>query len=433
MAIERIIKAAVERGASDVHIKSGNTVRARIDGRLVVLTKQALTAEQTRAIALHLMSSDADRATIDTLRDYDCAWAAPGVGRFRVNILRQRASHSIVMRVIPETVPTVQSLGLPPVLTRIAHSERGMVLVTGVTGSGKSSTMAALVNEINASHEKHILTLENPIEFIHDDLKSSVTQREVGIDTDTFRMGLRAALRQDPDVILIGEMRDAETIDTAMKAAETGHLLISTLHTPDAVTTVMRIVAMFPPEEQQVVRMRLAESLHAVVSQRLLPRKSGQGRVVAAEVMINTGTIRDLIAEGRLAEIRDYLADGSQYGMQTFDQHLTELVQGNVVDYEVAKGAATNPADFELSFRMGRSRKTPIAGQTIKPTAMPGLSATTRPAVPAPAPLGANPLGTGPRLPPLGTSPSGQGAVTSPSPLESDSIFGSGFESLFGQ
>ncbi len=431
MAIERIIKAAVERGASDVHIKSGNTVRARIDGRLVVLTKQALTAEQTRAIALHLMSNDADRATIDTLRDYDCAWAAPGVGRFRVNILRQRASHSIVMRVIPETVPTVRSLGLPPVLTRIAHTERGMVLVTGVTGSGKSSTMAALVNEINASYEKHILTLENPIEFIHDDLKSSVTQREVGIDTDTFRMGLRAALRQDPDVILIGEMRDAETIDTAMKAAETGHLLISTLHTPDAVTTVMRIVAMFPPEEQLVVRMRLAESLHAVVSQRLLPRKSGQGRVVAAEVMINTSTIRDLIAEGRLAEIRDYLADGSQYGMQTFDQHLTELVQGDVVDYEVAKGAATNPADFELSFRMGRSRKTPVAGQTIKPTAMPGLSAAVRPATPAP--LGANPLGTGPRLPPLGTSPSGQGAVTSPSPLESDSIFGSGFESLFGQ
>uniref|UniRef100_UPI0037BE901D type IV pilus twitching motility protein PilT n=1 Tax=Gemmatimonas sp. TaxID=1962908 RepID=UPI0037BE901D len=372
MAIERILKAAVERGASDVHIKSGDVVRARIDGRLVVLTKQALTAEQTRAIALHLMSNDADRATIDTLRDFDCSWAAPGVGRFRVNILRQRVSHSIVMRVIPETVPTVQSLALPSVLTRIAHTERGMVLVTGVTGSGKSSTMAALVNEINASHEKHILTLENPIEFIHNDIKSSVTQREVGIDTDTFRMGLRAALRQDPDVILIGEMRDTETIDTAMKAAETGHLLISTLHTPDAVTTVMRIVAMFPPEEQLVVRMRLAESLHAVVSQRLLPRKSGQGRVVAAEVMINTSTIRDLIAEGRIAEIRDYIADGSQYGMQTFDQHLMELVHINVVDFEEAKGAATNPADFELSFRMGRSRKTPIAGQTIKPTAMPG-------------------------------------------------------------
>lgn len=431
MAIERIIKAAVERGASDVHIKAGDVVRARIDGRLVVLTKQALTAEQTRAIALHLMSNDADRATIDTLRDFDCSWAAPGVGRFRVNILRQRASHSIVMRVIPEQVPTVQTLRLPPVLTRIAHTERGMVLVTGVTGSGKSSTMAALVNEINASYEKHILTLENPIEFIHNDIKSSVTQREVGIDTDTFRMGLRAALRQDPDVILIGEMRDAETIDTAMKAAETGHLLISTLHTPDAVTTVMRIVAMFPPEEQLVVRMRLAESLHAVVSQRLLPRRSGQGRVVAAEVMIVTSTIRDLIAEGRIAEIRDYIADGSQYGMQTFDQHLTELVQNGEIDFEVAKGAATNPADFELAFRMGRSRKTPVAGQTVKPATLPGRPSAHPGGVTAG--LGANPLGTGLTMPPLATSPSGHEQVTSPNPLKSDSVFGSGFESLFGQ
>lgn len=432
VAIERIIKAAVERGASDVHIKAGDVVRARIDGRLVVLTKQALTAEQTRAIALHLMSNDADRNTIDTLRDYDCSWAAPGVGRFRVNILRQRAAHSIVMRVIPEQVPTVGKLRLPSVLTRIAHTERGMILVTGVTGSGKSSTMAALVNEINASYEKHILTLENPIEFIHNDLKSSVTQREIGIDTDNFRMGLRAALRQDPDVILIGEMRDAETIDTAMKAAETGHLLISTLHTPDAVSTVMRIVAMFPPEEQLVVRMRLAESLHAVVSQRLLPRKSGQGRVVAAEVMINTSTIRDLIAEGRIAEIRDYIADGSQYGMQTFDQHLTDLVQSNEIDFETAKGAATNPADFELQFRMGRTRKTPMAGETIKPSVAPRAAGASAPAPKAVHGLGANPLGTGNTLPPLATSPSGHESVTSPSPLSKD-VFGSGFESLFGQ
>jgi twitching motility protein PilT len=436
VAIERIIKAAVERGASDVHIKAGDVVRARIDGRLTVLTKQALTAEQTRAIALHLMGNDADRAMIDTLRDFDCSWAAPGVGRFRVNILRQRTSHSIVMRVIPEQVPTVQSLRLPSVLSRIAHTERGMILVTGVTGSGKSSTMAALVNEINANYEKHILTLENPIEFIHNDIKSSVTQREIGIDTDNFRMGLRAALRQDPDVILIGEMRDAETIDTAMKAAETGHLLISTLHTPDAVTTVMRIVAMFPPEEQLVVRMRLAESLHAVVSQRLLPRKSGQGRVVAAEVMINTSTIRDLIAEGRIPEIRDYMADGSQYGMQTFDQHLTELVHSGEIDFETAKGAATNPADFELGFRMGRARKTPMAGLTIKPTTTPMRAAPPQAAVGArsvgTSPLGANPLGTGHELPPIGTTPSGQETVKSPSPLSRD-VFGSGFESLFGQ
>lgn len=435
MAIERIIKAAVERGASDVHIKAGDVVRARIDGRLVVLTKQALTAEQTRAIALHFMMSDAERATIDSLKDHDCAWHSPGVGRFRVNIMRQRAAHSIVMRVIPENVPTFQSLKLPPVLDRIAHTERGMVLVTGVTGSGKSSTMAALVNAINASHEKHILTLENPIEFIHADLKSSVTQREVGIDTESFRMGLRAALRQDPDVILIGEMRDPETIDTAMKAAETGHLLISTLHTPDAQSTIMRIVAMFPPDEQTVVRMRLAESLHAVVSQRLLPQANGQGRVVACEVMIVTSTIRDLIAAGNIAEIRDYIADGAQYGMQTFDQHLTELVNSNAVTFEVAKAAATNPADFELSFRMGRNRRTPHSSVVGLASQLTGSAKSVTQGVgtvATPSGLGANPLGTGPMLPPIGTTPSSHSAVSSPNPLGNDSVFGSGFESLFG-
>jgi twitching motility protein PilT len=432
VAIERIIRAAVDRGASDVHIKADDVVRARIDGRLVALTKQALNAEQTRAIALHFMGTDAERAAIDTLRDHDVSWAAPGVGRFRVNILRQRASHSIVMRVIPENVPTFASLRLPPVLDRIAHTERGMVLVTGVTGSGKSSTMAALVNAINGSYEKHILTLENPIEFIHADLKSSVTQREVGLDTDSFRMGLRAALRQDPDVILIGEMRDPETIDTAMKAAETGHLLISTLHTPDAQSTIMRIVAMFPPDEQTVVRIRLAETLHAVVSQRLMTRASGQGRAVACEVMVVTPTIRDLIAENRISEIRDYIADGAQYGMQTFDQHLTELVTSGEVAFEVALGAATRPADFELGFRMGKGRRTPMQNRAV-----PGAKAAPAPANRAEenaraAGLQSNPLGTGTELPPMATSPTGHVAVTSPSPLGKDAVFGSGFESLFG-
>lgn len=444
MAIEKIIKAAVDRGASDIHIKADDVVRARIDGRLVVLTKQALNAEQTRAIALHLMSSDVDRSSIDTLMDHDCSWAAADVGRFRVNIMRQRAAHSIVMRVIPEQVPTVESLHLPSVLKRIAHTERGMVLVTGVTGSGKSSTMAAVVNEINAQYEKHILTLENPIEFIHRDLKSSVTQREVGIDTESFRIGLRAALRQDPDVILIGEMRDAETVDTAMKAAETGHLLISTLHTPDAQSTILRIVAMFPPDEQLVVRKRLAESLHAVVSQRLLPRKSGHGRAVAAEVMVVTSTIRDLIADGNIAEIREYMADGAQYGMQTFDQHLAELVTQGEIDFEVAKAAATNPADFELGFRMGRNGQAgspgrpshggssvqSAAGTNAAARTIPGGVSAQSGAVPD---LGPNPLGTGNVLPPLATSPTGHGVVTSPSPLSADdSVFGSGFESLFG-
>jgi twitching motility protein PilT len=351
--MEKIIKAAVDRGASDLHIKAGDVFRARIDGRLVALTKQALTPEQTRAIALRLISNEGVRQRIDTLLDYDCSWGAPGLGRFRVNILRQRSSFMIVMRVVPFEVPTVDTLRLPPVLAQIAKAERGMVLVTGVTGSGKSSTLAAMVNHVNQQQHKHIVTLEQPIEFLHRDLQSSVTQREIGVDTDTFRDGLKAALRQDPDVIVIGEMRDPETIDTALKAAETGHLLLSTLHTPDAQTTIMRMIAMFPPEEQDIVRIRLAESLHAVVSQRLLPRKDGAGRAVAAEVMLVTPTIRDLILEKRVGEIRDFIAEGrSQYGMQTFDQHLADLVSEGTVAYEIALAAATRPADFQLRMNM---------------------------------------------------------------------------------
>jgi twitching motility protein PilT len=352
--MEKIIKAAVERGASDLHIKAGDVFRARIHGRLVPLTKQALTSEQTRQIALLLMSNEDDKARIDRITDYDCSWSASGIGRFRVNIMKQRSSFMIVMRAIPFNVPTFEALRLPLVLKKISQAERGMILVTGVTGSGKSSTMAAMVNFINQNENRHILTLENPIEFLHRDDKSSITQREIGSDTDDFKTGLRAALRQDPDVIMIGEMRDAETVDTAMKAAETGHLLVSTLHTPDAQSTILRIVAMFPPEEQEVVRIRLAESLHAVVSQRLLPRADGKGRVVAAEVMLATPAVRDMILDGkRIGEIRDYIADGREtYGTQTFDQHLAELVQSGQVTFETAKSAASNPSDFELRLRM---------------------------------------------------------------------------------
>jgi twitching motility protein PilT len=352
--MEKIIKAAVERGASDLHIKAGDVFRARIDGKLVPLTKQALTPDQTKSIALKLIANEDDRARIDKINDYDCSWGAPGIGRFRVNILRQRSSFMIVMRVIPFEVPNFDRLSVPGVLKQIAEAERGMILVTGVTGSGKSTTMAALINHINQHQNKHIVTLENPIEFLHRDLQSSVTQREIGVDTESFRMGLRAALRQDPDVVLIGEMRDAETIDTAMKAAETGHLLISTVHTPDAQSTVMRILAMFPPEEQDVVRVRLAESLHAVVSQRLLPRKDGQGRVAALEIMIVTPTIRDLMLDReKVNEIRDYIAQGrEQYGMQTFDQHLEQLVQEDMIEVKVALAAATRPADLSLKFSL---------------------------------------------------------------------------------
>jgi twitching motility protein PilT len=352
--MEKIIKAAVDRGASDLHVKAGDVFRARINGELVPLTKSKLTPDQTRSIALHLMSNEDDKGRLDKILDYDCSWSASGIGRFRVNIMKQRGSFAIVMRVIPWEIPTFEKLGLPPVLAKIAGAGRGMILVTGVTGSGKSSTMAALINYINERENRHILTLENPIEFLHTDHASSITQREVGADTPDFKMGLRAALRQDPDVIMIGEMRDAETVDTAIKAAETGHLLMSTLHTPDAQSTILRIMAMFPPEEQDVIRIRLAESLYGVVSQRLLPRRSGKGRVVATEVMINTPAIRDLILDGtRIGEVRDFIAEGKeQYGMQTFDQCLTELVSSGEVTFEVAKAAASNPSDFELKMKM---------------------------------------------------------------------------------
>lgn len=371
--MEKIIKAAVDRGASDLHIKAGDVFRARIDGKLVALTRQALTPEQTRAIALRLIQNEGVRREIDSLRDYDCSWGATGIGRFRVNILRQRSSFMIVMRVIPFEVPTFEKLGLPDVMTRVAQAERGMVLVTGVTGSGKSSTMAALLHHINAHQNKHVVTLENPIEFLHRDLQSSITQREIGVDTDSFAVGLRAALRQDPDVVMIGEMRDAETIDTAIKASETGHLLISTLHTPDAQTTISRILAMFPGEEQDTVRIRLADSLAAVVSQRLLPRADGTGRVVAAEIMVCTATIRDLILDpGRVAEIPEYIAEGrEQYGMQTFDQHLADLVTSGQVAYEVALAAATRPSDFALQFRMLRDTGIPDRPSTAEVAAVP--------------------------------------------------------------
>jgi len=351
--IEQIIKAAIDRSASDLHIKAGDVFRARIDGKLVPFTKQRLTPEQTRAIAQHLIANDEDRARLDKLRDYDCSWGMPGVGRFRVNILRQRSSFMIVMRVIPFDVPTFDTLKLPAILTTVAAAERGMILVTGVTGSGKSSTMAALVNHINQTQQKHVVTLENPIEFLHRDINSSVTQREIGVDTDGFRAGLHAALRQDPDVVMIGEMPDSETIDTALKAAETGHLVISSLHTPDAVSTITRLVSMFPAEEQEVARMRLCEALQAVVSQRLLPRPDGHGRVPAVEVLICTTAARDLIKDpARTPELHDYIRDArEQFGMQTFDQHLIDLAMDEVVTYEAAVAAATNPKEFERQMR----------------------------------------------------------------------------------
>ncbi len=349
-----VFKAAIEKGASDIHMKSGDVVRARIHGTLYPLTEQKLTHEQVRQIALKLIPHEKDRQKVDEILDYDCSWGLPGLGRFRVNILRQRGTFSIVMRVIPIEIPNFEDLRLPAVLEKISQSERGLVLVTGVTGSGKSSTMAAMIGYINRNRQRHIVTLENPIEFLHRDQRCSITQRDIGTDTESFNSGLRAALRQDPDVILIGEMRDRETIDIALKAAETGHLVISTVHTKNAAQTISRLIAVFESSEQEMIRMRIAETLQSVISQRLLPRVDGNGRVVACEVMLITGTIQDLIRDpDRLEEINELIAEGrDHYGSQTFDQHLMDLVKADLVDFEVAKAAANNPNDFDLKMNL---------------------------------------------------------------------------------
>lgn len=339
--MEKIIKAAVQRGASDLHIKAGDVFRARINGKLVPLTKQRLTPDQTKAIALKLITSEEDRARIDRMRDFDCSWGMPGVGRFRVNVLRQRSSFMIVMRVIPFTVPTIESLSLPEVLQTIAESDRGLVLVSGIAGSGKSSTVAAMVHHINRTLHKHVITIENPIEFLHRDLSCSITQREVGVDTESLAVGLRAALRQDPDVVVIGEIADAPTIDTALKGAETGHLVIATITTPDVISTVERIMATLPAEERDIGRVRFAESIRAIVAQQLLPLKDDKGRVAAVEVLIATPAIRELLKDpDNVSQVKELMSESrKELGTQTFDQHLEELFEAEQITEETKRAA----------------------------------------------------------------------------------------------
>jgi twitching motility protein PilT len=354
--MEKIIKAAVERGASDLHIKAGDVFRARINGKLVPLTKQRLTPDQTRAIALKLIPSEEDRAHLDRIRDFDCSWGMPGVGRFRVNVLRPRSSFMIVMRVIPFTVPSVESLHLPDSIKTLAAAERGLILVTGVSGSGKTSTMAALVDQVNRNQQKHIVTIEDPIEYLHRDVKCSVTQREVGVDTVSVTVAIRAALRQDPDVVVLSEMREPETADIAIKAAETGHLVISTLPTPDVITTIERVVAMFPAEEREIGRVRLSEALRAIVSQQLLPRMDGEGRVPACEVLVATHEVRDCLKDpARWPELRKLMTEGEHHGMQTFEQSLNGLYDRGVINLETAR-AASGAGDIEPEAKAGKKR-----------------------------------------------------------------------------
>ena len=348
--IDELLRVAAAFGASDLHCKAGSQPFMRIGGELrPISTAPRLTQEDTLDMAFSMMSNR-QKQRFKEVSEADIAYGVSGLGRFRANVFQQRGSVGMVLRVIPDKVRTITELGLPPVIERIAEEQRGLVLVTGTTGSGKSTTLAAMIDHINQQRGGHIITIEDPIEFLHRDKKSFVTQREVDVDTRSFAEALRGALRQDPDVILVGEMRDHETIETALTAAETGHLVLSTLHTLDATETVRRIVSSFPPHLQKSVRIQLAGILRAVISMRLVRAAEGAGRVPAAEIMISTGLIRDyIINEEKTSLIRDAIAAGtSQYGMQTFDQSLFSLHQSGLITMEEALRGASNPDEFRL-------------------------------------------------------------------------------------
>ena len=350
LKIDELLRVATGHGASDLHLKVGVFPVMRIGGELhPVADAPRLKAEDTLDMAFAMMSNR-QKQRFKEVSEVDIAYGVSGLGRFRANIFQQRGTVSIVLRVIPDQTRSTASLGLPPVIDQIAQERRGLILVTGATGSGKSTTLAAMIDYINTTRSGHIVTIEDPIEFLHRDKQAFVTQREVDVDTRSFAEALRGALRQDPDVILVGEMRDHETIETALTAAETGHLVLSTLHTLDATETITRIVSSFPSHQQKSVRIQLAGILRAVISMRLVRAAKGAGRVPAIEVLVSTALIRDhIINEEKTYLIREAIAAGtSQYGMQTFDQSLFRLLQSGLISLEEAMNNASNPDEFRM-------------------------------------------------------------------------------------
>ncbi len=378
MQIDDLLRIAVERKASDLHLKVGNFPYLRVDGELLPLSElKRVTSEDMLNMAFSMMSNR-QKQQFKESAELDLAYGVAGLGRFRVNVFQQRGNVGMVLRVVPTKIRTMEELNLPAVISRICEERRGLVLVTGTTGSGKSTTLAAMIDRINSTRTDHVITIEDPIEFLHRDKKGFVNQREVEVDTHNFTVALRAALRQDPDVILVGEMRDLETISTALLAAETGHMVFSTLHTLDAVETIQRIIAVFPPPEQKQIRLQLASTLKAVISQRLVRKSDELGRVPAVEVLIATAFVRDcIINPEKTRMIREAIATGtSQYGMQTFDQSLYDLQSSGLISYEEALRNASNPDDFKL--RIQGIRSTADAAREEMQSAIEGFERTKR-------------------------------------------------------
>ena len=344
-----VLQHLVQRGASDLHLKVGRPPTLRLHGELVPLEMQALRPEDLKGLAETLMTPRQVKEFTDN-KECDFAIGVPGIGRFRCNVYQQRGSLCYAMRAIPYQARTLTELNLPTILEDIALKPRGLVLVTGITGSGKSTALAAMIQHLNEHRHANVITIEDPIEFLHRDINCHINQREVGTDTATFAQALRRVLRQDPDVILIGEIRDLETLDTALKAADTGHLVFSTLHTTDATQTINRVLSFYPPHQQAEVRFSLASALQAVVSMRLVPRADKPGRIPACEVLINTQTVRDQIRDmDKTLNIPDLIREGTvQYGMQSFDQSLMAWYSQGIISYESAVFYATSPSEFAL-------------------------------------------------------------------------------------
>ncbi len=357
--ILQVLQTAVQHGASDIHLATGQPPAFRMQEGLTPLQMEPFSAEDMILFCQSMVEDPADREKVPQMKDFDGSFEVKNLARFRFNIYRQQKTMSTVLRVIRLHVPTVDELNVPQVLKKIALYPRGLILVTGATGSGKSSTLAAMVNEVNHYRGAHVVTIEDPVEFVHQSKVSRISQREIGSDTLDFARAMKSALRQDPDVILVGEMRDVETMDIALKAAETGHTVFSTVHTTDAIKTIGRLVAMYPAAEQNMVRLRLSDNLKSTISQRIVNRSDTSGKIVLMEIMVSNVSIQKCIADPiKTGEMNTFIEQGREgLGSQTFDQHLNDLYMAGILDFDTAMSVATNPADFERNATFGTTQE----------------------------------------------------------------------------